>query len=371
MTGLHDPESLPGVVEAAARIVAAIRDRKKIVIYGDYDVDGVCGTSILWACLKLAGAEDVAYYIPHRVEEGYGLNGEAIRKLATEGGAGLIITVDCGISAVREARLARELGVELIITDHHTIGPELPEADVLVHPRLEGSLYPFAELCGCAVAFKLAWQVCKGFGDGKKTSPHLRDFLVKSISLVAMATVADVMPIHGENRILVRHGLAGLVNSPSPGLRALMSVAGCLDKKALNTGTIGFNLAPRINAAGRLERAMQAVEMLTTDLHDRADELAQGLDLCNSQRQEVERRMVDEAHEMITAQGGIKGRGAIVLGKEGWHPGVIGIVASRLVDTYHRPTIVVALGDEHGQGSARSILGFDLYRAISRPARPA
>lgn len=364
LTGLHDPGTLPGVVEAAARIVEAIRDRKKIVIYGDYDVDGVCGTSILWACLKLAGAESVEYYIPHRVEEGYGVNAEALRRLATEHRADLIITVDCGISAVKEAKLARELGVGLIITDHHTIGPELPAADILVHPRLPGSLYPFAELCGCGVAFKLAWQVCKGFGDGKKASPHLRDFLVKSISLVAMATVADVMPIHGENRILVRHGLAGLVDSPSKGLKALMSVAGCLGRRDVSTGTVGFNLAPRINAAGRLERAMQAVEMLTTDSEDRAGELAQALDLCNAQRQEVERRMVDEAHEMITTQGGLKERGAIVLGREGWHPGVIGIVASRLVDTYHRPTIVVALGEEHGQGSARSIAGFDLYEAI-------
>ena len=362
---LHDPETLPGVVEAADRVVAAIRNRKKIVIYGDYDVDGVCGTSILWACLKLAGATDVSYYIPHRVEEGYGVNAEALRRLVTEQGAGLIVTVDCGISAVKEARLARELGVELIITDHHTIGPELPDADVLVHPRLVGSRYLFADLCGCAVAFKLAWQVCKGFGDGKKASPHMKDFLVKSIALVAMATVADVMPIHGENRILVRHGLAGLMNSPSPGLRALLSVSGCLDKKELNTGSIGFSLAPRINAAGRLERAMQAVEMLTTDAHDRAEELAQALDLCNAQRQEIERRMVDEAHEMIAAQGGLKGRGAIVLGREGWHPGVIGIVASRLVDTYHRPAIVVALGDQHGQGSARSIAGFDLHAAIA------
>ena len=312
----------------------------------------------------MAGAENVDYYIPHRVEEGYGVNADALRRLATEDLADLIITVDCGISAVKEARLARELGVSLIITDHHTIGPELPEADVLVHPRLPGSAYPFGELCGCGVAFKLAWQVCKGFGDGKKASPHLRDFLVKSISLVAMATVADVMPIHGENRILVRHGLAGLADSPSPGLRALMSVAGCLGKRDLTTGTVGFNLAPRINAAGRLERAMQAVEMLTTDLQGRAEELAQSLDLCNTQRQQVERQMVDEAHEMIAAQGGLKERGAIVLGREGWHPGVIGIVAGRLVDTYHRPTIVIALNDQIGQGSARSISGFDLYQAI-------
>ncbi len=364
LAGLHDPETLPGVVEAAERIVRAVRDGRKIFIYGDYDVDGVCGTSILWACLKLAGARDVEYYIPHRVEEGYGVNADALRKLVVEHKAELVITVDCGISAIAEARLARDLGVELIITDHHTLGPDLPDAAVVVHPRLPGGSYPFGDLCGCAVAFKLAWQICKSFGDGKKASPHLRDFLVKSIGLVAMATVADVMPIHGENRLLVRHGLAGLNASPSHGLKALMTVAGCLGARELSTGTVGFKLAPRINAAGRLERAMVAVEMLTTDDPTRAEELARQLDTCNTQRQEVERTIVEEAHAMIAAQGGISGRGAIVLGSEGWHPGVIGIVASRLVETYHRPAIVVALGAEHGQGSARSVAGFNLYDAI-------
>ena len=364
LSALHDPESLPGVVDAANRIVAAVRDGRKIVIYGDYDVDGVCGTSILWACLKLAGAHDVEYYIPHRVEEGYGLNGEALRRLAVDHRAELVITVDCGISAVREARLARELGIELIITDHHTIGADLPDAATLVHPRLPGGAYPFGDLCGCAVAFKLAWQICKTFGDGKKASPHLRDFLLKSITLVAMATVADVMPIQGENRILVRHGLAGMTKSPSLGLQALMSVAGCLGKKGVTTGQIGFKLAPRINAAGRLERAMQAVEMLITDDPARAEELAQALEVCNRQRQEVEKGIVDQAHELIEAQGGLNGRGAIVLGQAGWHLGVVGIVASRVAEIYHRPTIILALNDEHGQGSARSIGGFNLYDAI-------
>ncbi len=364
LIGLHDPELLPGAAEAADRIVRAIRNHQKIVIYGDYDVDGVCGTSVLWACLRLAGATDVTYYIPHRVDEGYGVNAEALRKLATENRAELIITVDCGISAVNEARLARELGVEFIVTDHHTIGHDLPEADVIVHPRLDGSRYPCGDLCGAGVAFKLAWQVCKSFGNGKKASPHLREFLVRSIGLVAMATVADVVPLGEENRILVRHGLAGMFDNPSVGLRALMEVSGCLDKKRLTTGTVGFNMGPRINAAGRLERAMMAVEMLTTDDTALAREIASELDHCNTRRQEIEQTIVAEAHEMIRAQGGLGERGAIVLGKPGWHPGVIGIVASRLMETYHRPAIVIALDDEVGQGSARSISGFNLYDAI-------
>src|SRR5271165_4775132 len=189
---LNDPETLPGVVAAADRIVRAIAAERPIVIYGDYDVDGVCGTSLLWACLRLAGARHVEYYIPHRVEEGYGLSAEAMRRLVGSLQEPLLITVDCGISAVAEAELARELGVELIVTDHHMIGQELPAADVLVHPRLPGSRYPCGDLCGAGVAFKLAWQICKSFGDGKKASPHLRDFLVQSLGLVAMATVADV-----------------------------------------------------------------------------------------------------------------------------------------------------------------------------------
>jgi single-stranded-DNA-specific exonuclease len=364
LASLNDPELLPGAAEAAERIVRAVRADRPIVIYGDYDVDGVCGTSVLWACLKLAGARKVLYYIPHRVEEGYGLNASAIRTLAQGHQSPLMITVDCGISAVAESILARELGIELIITDHHTLGTALPPADVLVHPRLPGSAYPCGDLCGAGVAFKLAWQVCKSFGDGKKASPHLRDYLLKALGLVAVATVADVVPLLDENRILVRHGLAGVQAAPPVGLRALMAVSGSLDKSRLTTGTVGFGLAPRINAAGRLERAMRAVEMLTTEDETLAEEIARELDQVNSRRQEIERTIVQEAQEMIRAEGGLKDRRAIVLGRRDWHAGVIGIVASRLVDYYHRPTVVVSFGDSFAQGSARSVPGFNLYEAI-------
>lgn len=361
---LHDPELLPGAVAAAERIVRAIRDDRKIVIYGDYDVDGVCGTSILWACLRMAGATQVEYYIPHRVEEGYGLNAEALRKLSTEREAGLVVTVDCGISAVAEAELARELGVELIVTDHHTIGFALPRADAIVHPRLPGGHEPGADLCGAAVAFKLAWQVCKSFGDGKRASPQLREFLKRSIGLVALATIADMVPLSDENRVMVRHGLSGIAAGSSVGLRALMEVSGSTDKKRLTTGTVGFGLAPRINAAGRLEQAMMAVELLTTDDPARAREIAVLLDGYNKRRQEVERQIVDEAQEMIKAEGGLGERRAIVLGRANWHAGVIGIVAGRIAEAFHRPTVIIALGDEIAQGSARSIPGFDLYEAL-------
>jgi single-stranded-DNA-specific exonuclease len=361
---LHDPELLPGAVEAAQKIDRAIRAGRKIVVYGDYDADGVCGTSILWTCLKLAGARNADYYIPHRIEEGYGVNAEALRRLAVEGQAELIVTVDCGISAVREAEVAAELGVELIITDHHTVGPVLPRADAIVHPRLPGSRYPSADLCGAGVAFKLAWQVCKSFGDGKKASPHLRDFLVRMLGLVALATIADIVPLSDENRVLVRRGLAGIVADPTVGLRALMEVTGCLEKRRLTSGTVGFGLAPRINAAGRLEQAMMAVDLLTTNDFAAARQIAAELDRCNTRRQEVERRIYEEARAMLEAQGGLNDRGAIVLGQPNWHAGVIGIVAGRLAEIYRRPTIVFAIGETVAQGSARSIPGFDLYEAI-------
>jgi single-stranded-DNA-specific exonuclease len=364
MVSLHDPALIPGVIEAAERIVRAIRDERRIVIYGDYDVDGVCGTSILWDCLRLAGSGQVEYYIPHRVEEGYGINPDALRKLAAENKAELIITVDCGISAVPEADLARELGIELIITDHHTIGATLPRADTIVHPRLPGGSVLGADLCGAAVAFKLAWQVCKSFGDGKRASPVLREFLVRALGLVALATIADMVPLSDENRVMVRHGLSGIATGPSPGLVALMEVSGARDKRKLTSGTIGFGLAPRINAAGRMERAMMAVEMLTTSDLARAREIAGELDRCNTRRQEVERQIYDEAHEIIKSEGGLGDRRAIVLGRPGWHPGVIGIVAGRLAESFHRPVVIVSLGTEVSQGSARSIPGFDLYEAI-------
>ncbi|MEO6810529.1 MAG: single-stranded-DNA-specific exonuclease RecJ [Isosphaeraceae bacterium] len=363
--GLHDPETLPGITEAAKLIEAAVRAGRKIIIYGDYDVDGVCGTSILWACLRLAGAADVEYYVPHRIKEGYGLNSDALRTLVRDRGASLIVTVDCGITAVNEARLARELGVELIITDHHTQGADLPEADVVVHPKRPGSTYAFPELCGCGVAFKLAWQLCKSFGDGKKASPHLRDFLIKAINLVALATVADIMPLDGENRIFVRHGLRGLADDGAAvGLKALLQVSGLLGQNRLNSGSIGFRLAPRINAAGRLGSARRAVELLTTDDAELAFQLANELDESNRQRQDLERTIVDQARAMVERSGGLGDRGAIVIGHEGWHAGVIGIVASRLVEIYHRPTIVVSLTESGGQGSARSIPGLNLVEAL-------
>jgi single-stranded-DNA-specific exonuclease len=361
LTALHDPSGLPGVVEAAEVIVAAIRAGRKITVYGDYDVDGVTATTVLWGMLRAAGAR-CDYYIPSRFEEGYGLNRDALDALKAAG-TDLVVTVDCGISALDQARHARAIGLDLIITDHHHIGDELPEALAVVHPRLPGS-YPFGDLCGAAVGFKLAWQVARAFGDGAKASPAHRDYLMEALGLVGMATIADMMPMHGENRVLVRHGLEALGRSPSAGLKALLKVAGHKAGRPVGATTIGFQLGPRINAAGRMARAATAVELLSTTDGDAAARLARDLEDCNVERKALQEDLLAEAHAMVQAQGGLGDRGAIVLGRAGWHPGVVGIAAGRLADTYHRPAIVVVLDDELGHGSARSVAGFNLVQAL-------
>ena len=244
LVDLLDPERLPGVPETSERIVAAISAKRRITIYGDYDVDGMTATSLLWHCLKLAGAQ-VDYYIPSRLDEGYGLNEEAIRQFHAEDPHRLVITVDCGIASIKEAALARELELELIVTDHHQMADTLPEATCLVHPRLPGTDYPFGDLCGVGVAFKLAWAVCQRLGDGKKASPRMRDFLMGAVGLAAIGTVADVVPLLGENRIIVRYGLKSLVERPTPGLGALFKVAGLDKNRCFEAEDIAFRSEER------------------------------------------------------------------------------------------------------------------------------
>jgi single-stranded-DNA-specific exonuclease len=269
LTGLREPDLLPGAAEAADRIYAASRAKRKIVVYGDYDADGMTGTAILLSCLKLLGA-DVSYYVPNRLEEGYGLNAEALRTLA-ERGASLVISVDCGIASVAEAAIARELGLELIITDHHEFAAELPDAAAIVHPRLPGHSYPFGGLCGAGVALKVAWAVCQRASEAKKVSEPLRNFLMSAVGLAAIGTVADVVPLVDENRILVRHGLNSLKHMPPLGLATLMQVAKIHDKPCLDSEDLAFCLAPRLNAAGRFGQAQLAIELMTTDSRERAE----------------------------------------------------------------------------------------------------
>lgn len=376
MNDLHPPSQLPGVDAAADRVVAALQVNRRITIYGDYDVDGVTATSILWHCLKLAGGR-VDYYIPCRLEEGYGLNCEAIRKLHEEDPERLVVTVDCGICSVEEAALARQLGLELIITDHHTMLEQLPDAAVLVHPRLPGSTYPFMDLCGAGVAFKLAWAVCQRLGDGERATPAMREFLKSAVALAAIGTVADVVPVVGENRILVKFGLEVLgryndkktkkIEQPIPGLEMLIKIAGLGENPLFTAEDIGFSIGPRINAAGRLGQARLAVELLTTYNRQRAAQLADYLDQLNKERQTVERKMLKQARELVDEHPEWADHPALVLAHPEWHPGVIGVLASRIVEHFRKPAIMIAMNDAEklGQGSGRSYGGFDLHAGLT------
>lgn len=362
---LHDPETLPGVSAAADRIVEAVKGGRRITVYGDYDVDGVTSTSLLWHCLQLMEAK-VDYYIPSRLEEGYGLNCDALRQLHTEDPNRLIVSVDCGITSCREAAVAREIGLELIITDHHQFDASLPEADVLVHPRLPGG-YPFGELCGVGVAFKLAWAICARMGDGKKAAPRMREFLLGAIGLAAMGTIADVVPLVDENRILVHFGLASLVERSNPGLKALLRIAKLEDRTSLTAEDVAFGLAPRINAAGRLGQARLAVELLTTSDVERAGALATYLDELNRNRQTVERKILKQAKELVADNPNWNKHRSLVLSHPEWHPGVIGIVANRVAEHFQKPSILIALGGPNGlaQGSGRSFAGFNLHEGLT------
>jgi single-stranded-DNA-specific exonuclease len=364
LSNLHDPETLPGVSQAADRIVAAVAAGRRITVYGDYDVDGVTSTSLLWHCLQLCGAT-VDYYIPSRLEEGYGLNCDALRTLHTEDPTRLVVTVDCGITSVAEAALAKELGLEMIVTDHHHFADHLPDA-LLVHPRLPGT-YAFGELCGVGVAFKLAWAICARLGDGKKASPRMREFLLGAIGLAAIGTVADVVPLVDENRVLVHFGLASLRERATPGLKALLKVAGLEDRAEIQSEDIGFDIAPRINAAGRLGQARLAVELLTTSDAGRATELAVYLDGLNQSRRTVERKMLKQAKELVAERPDWQEQRALVLAHEDWHPGVIGIVASRVAEHFQRPAIMIAMQGVNGlaQGSGRSFAGFNLHAGLT------
>ncbi len=364
LTELIRPDRMPGIEPAIQRIRQAIDGKEKITIYGDYDVDGITGVSILWELLTLLGTT-VDYYIPHRIEEGYGLNIDAVRSLA-QSGTRLLITVDCGITACDAADLAADLGVDLIITDHHQPGPALPKADALVHPILDPS-YPNQDSAGAMVAYKLAWAIADEFSRGPRLDPRLREFMLNATSLAAIGTVADVVDLRGENRILTSFGLQALPESKLCGLRALIASAG-LTGKGLDSYAIGFRLAPMLNAAGRMGHARLAVELMTSTSEMRAMQIAEYLKNQNTQRQQCERKIVKQACEMVVERSyNHPDRRSIVLGYEGWHTGVLGIVASRLVDKFYRPTIVInAAPGENGaaSGSGRSIPGFCLLDAI-------
>ena len=366
LMGLRDPKLLPGVPEATAILVEAIAAKTPIVIYGDYDCDGMTGTASLVKGFRLLGA-DVSYYVPNRLEDGYGLNEEAIRKLADRGKK-IIVSVDCGISSVAHAELCKELGVRLVITDHHTIGEQLPDADAIVHPRLPGTAYPFGELCGAGVAFKLAWAICQEICGGKKVSEPLRRYLMQSLSLAAIGTVADVVPLLDENRILVEHGIRMLRGEPLPGLVELMKVTKLDQVASLDTESIAFNIAPRLNAAGRLGQAQLAIELLTISPGERAKQLAEYIHQLNVTRDSLQRSVYLAANKQANSDFNTAEDAALVLAGVGWHQGVIGVVAGRLADKFAKPVFVISLdatGKSEAVGSGRvGGTNINLYEAL-------
>jgi single-stranded-DNA-specific exonuclease len=344
-TETHPPQAFAGIDTAVQMVCDHIARGSRVVVHGDYDVDGVCATAVLVRALRALGA-DTGWFLPSRTEDGYGLSGATVERLAGRG-TGLLITVDCGITAVEEVAAARAAGLDVIVTDHHSPRADgaLPDCPI-VHPAVCG--YPRADLCGTAVAFKLAQALDAPGADG-------------DLELVALATVADLMPLQGENRRLVREGLHAMANTTRPGLRALIAVSRT-DPSELDATALGFRLAPRINAAGRLRRADAGLELLLTPDPARAQEIAAELDAVNVERRAVEQRILWEAEAQVAELGM---RSAYVLAGAGWHPGVVGIVASRIVERYHRPTVLIALDEHgHGQGSGRSIPGFDLLAAL-------
>ncbi|MEA2193582.1 MAG: single-stranded-DNA-specific exonuclease, partial [Solirubrobacteraceae bacterium] len=352
----HEPSAFAGIEDVCARVLDHVRAGRRITIHGDYDVDGVCSTAILVGVLRTVGA-DVDWFLPSRTEDGYGLSAATVARLAARG-TKLLITADCAITAVDEVAAALAAGIDVVVTDHHSPRADgvLPAAPI-VHPSVCG--YPCVDLCAAGVAYKLAAALLDAAGE----DPALAD---RDLDLVALATIADCVPLRGENRRLVRAGLRALAATKRPGLRALMRVSRA-DPARIDATAVGFRLAPRINAAGRLERADAGLELLLTPDEIRAAQIADELDRLNSERRMTETRILFEAEALVARQGE---RFSYVLAAEGWHKGVIGIVASRIAERHHRPTVLVAL-DPHsrrGTGSGRSIPGFDLLAGLNASA---
>ena len=352
---LHDPFLMDQMEQATTRVIEALTENQKICIYGDYDVDGTCSTALLYMFLKELGA-NVEFYIPKRLEEGYGLSASAIdivRSKETD----LMITVDCGITAIEETKYANSLGMDVIICDHHQPKEELPDAVAVLDPLKPSCHYPFKYLSGAGVAFKLAQGVCERIGK--------RDLPLKYLDLVALAGAADIVPLTDENRVLVNEGLNQINSNPRSAIKALIEKSG-LHPGQLNSGQVVFTIAPRINAVGRLGDAERAVNLLITNSDKEASELAEILELENYERRKIDVDTFDEACKQVEDKIDLENELAIVLHNHNWHPGVIGIVASRLVEKYYRPTVLLATIDGVAKGSARSISNFNIYDALQK-----
>ena len=355
LSHLHDPFLLAGMQDAVERIAAAISNKEKILIHGDYDVDGTTATSMLLLFFRNLG-QSVDFYIPDRLLEGYGLSEKGM-VFAKENGFGLIITVDCGITAVDEVKLANELGIDVIICDHHQPAEDLPSATAILNPKRPDCTYPFKELAGVGVAYKLL-QALRSYLNLDDSS------VLEFLGLVSIGSSADIVPLVDENRVIVKHGLQSLSQPNNIGLSALIDSSGLTDCE-IGTGQVVFVLAPRINAVGRMGDAGRAVRLLTSDNKQQAKNIATILESENRRRKSIDEETFSEAYEIVEKNFNPEEENVFVLHKNGWHPGVIGIVASRLVEKFYRPTIIIAT-DENGQGrgSARSIAGFNIYEAL-------
>ncbi len=361
LNALPDPDLLPDMEVAVGRLVEALTKGERIAVHGDYDVDGITGTALLVETLRAFGAQ-VEYHIPLRMKDGYGLSGEAINR-AAQAGCSLVLSVDCGVSAHAEAELAAELGIDLIVTDHHQPPPQLPQCLALVNPHLPANRFPWPDLAGVGVAFFVLVSLRRRLRENGWFSQRVEPDLRQSLDLVALGTIADMVPLAGVNRMLVRFGLNLLDAGQRPGVAALKRVA---DVSQVSCGSVGFRLAPRLNAAGRLEDAALGVQLLLDEGGRSVEELAAHLDRCNRERQQLEEETLHRAIELVREQGGSPF--SLVLAQEGWHPGVIGIVASRLVERFYRPTVMIAVEGGSGKGSARSIHGFHLFEALGSAA---
>lgn len=354
LADLFEPFLLSQMDRAVDRVIRALKENQRIMVYGDYDVDGITSTALMFLVLNRLGA-DVTYYLPNRLIEGYGISEDGLLE-AERRRINLLITVDCGITAVDEFSMARRIGIDCIITDHHEPSDRIPDVHAIVNAKLDGESNPGFELSAVGVAFKFAQALYRRLGqDESELEEHL--------DLVALGTAADIVPMVGENRILTKFGLQQIARSNKPGLKALIFVAGLMGQK-IGTGQVVFILAPRINAIGRLGDAEQAIRLLTTRDEAKAATIARILNAENKRRKDIDEQTLNEALEMIDSDIDLDQESAIVLASRGWHQGVIGIVASRLVERFHRPTVMIAIDGDEGKGSARSIPGFHLYEAL-------
>ena len=358
MDDLHNPFLMAGMDQAIERIASAIQKNEHIMIFGDYDVDGTTSTTLLYLTIKLL-TDQVSYFIPDRLKEGYGLSIYGIQ-VAKDRGAGLILAVDCGITANKEVDQARLMGLDVIIIDHHVPGETLPDAVAVLNPKRMDCDYPFKELCGVGLAYKVAQALAEQVG--------LPDHAVYAhMDLVALGTTADIVPLRDENRVLTKYGLAMIQQTKKPGLQALINAVG-LKQKEIVTGHVVFGLAPRINAAGRMGGANRVVRLLTTENLEEADQLAEELNMENVRRRQQDSVAFDEARDVVENDAFLSEANGIVLASERWHPGIIGIVASRMVEAFSRPVVMIAMNGDTGRGSARTMGDFHLYNAIKECA---